>query len=72
MLVPAALLIPLAALLYFPLGIVWLGIGIAEVKRKSWTKTARLIAAIPLLLMLMLILPIVPTLIGLLLKSLAR
>lgn len=57
MLVPGVLLIPLFAIAYFGLGVIWIGIGIAELRRKSWTMKARIAAALPVAWAAILILP---------------
>lgn len=50
MLVPGVLIFPIVALLCIPLGFVWIGIGIAEIRGKPWVRKLRFIAAFPLLL----------------------
>ena len=62
MLVPGVLIFPLVALLCIPLGFVWIAIGIAEIKKKKWAQPARIVAAIPLLLVLAASVPIIAAL----------
>ena len=63
MLVPGVLIFPLVALLCVPLGIVWIVVGIAEIRRKSWARTLRIAAAVPLLIVMVLALPLLKDLV---------
>lgn len=70
MLPPVALFIPIACLLFMPLGLVWIGIGIGEVKGRTWTRTARIVAAIPILMAAVLLAPVVAAIIAAVVKEL--
>jgi hypothetical protein len=58
MLIAGVLIFPLVALLCVPLGIVWIVVGIAEIRGKTWARTLRFAAAVPQLMVMMLALPL--------------
>ena len=70
MLVPSVIIVPLMAVIYLPLGVVWLVIGVAEIKQKKWTQNARIAAAVPLLLLLIMVGPALLHSLPLIVKSL--
>ena len=73
MMLPAVVIyIPIACILYMPLGLVWIGIGIAEIRQKPWTRTARIVASIPLLMLLVLIIPMIPAVVYALIQEVLK